>query len=91
MALNPMSTFPLPIISVTSIHKVNKETAKAILMLTAWVIWFEQGDLDALCGEVAQLLSQIHRGMIRRGMPYNVSGQICQPDRRHGVTSSSRR
>lgn len=71
IALNPISTFPLPMISVTStlISTTAMIPRPRPRRPTTWVIWFEESHFDALVGKVSLLLGQVDGSMIRRRMP----------------------
>ncbi len=70
MALNPRSTLPVPIISVTSWRILSMLHSTTVNHQThAGVVRFKQGNFDALILEEALGLSQVKRSVVRRGLP----------------------
>lgn len=74
MALKPMSTFSVPMISVTSCsHDQQNAYYLPATPSYTWVIWLHNGNLDALFLEEALGLSQVQRCMVWRSVPLHQS------------------
>lgn len=75
MALKPRSTFPLPMISVTSYYLSVTEQEIQTHKPYARVIGLQKSHLDALILEVPLGLGQVQRCMVGGSMPATQAGQ----------------
>lgn len=76
MALNPRSTLPVPMISVTSYQ----DSVKYQLLISftyAGIIRLEQSNLDTFVSEVALGLGQVEWCMVGRRVPEQGQYYIC--------------